>query len=98
MTSKICGSKKLGHWLTLRNLDVLQQIFPVLVISCNGDVWFARSLDLSGNSSSGRCLPRIIAALKHGFKEETVIKTYTVMGRMHSKSTTVYTDGWKSSL
>jgi len=42
-----------------------------------------------------------VAALKHSIKEETVTvwveTTCTVMGRMHSKSTTVYTDGWKST-
>jgi hypothetical protein len=89
MTSKICGSKKLDHWLTVRNSDVLQQIFPVHVISCNGDVaWLAGFLDMSGDASCRRCLPRTIAALKHSFKEETVIMwvemTYTVTGRMHS--------------
>jgi len=45
MTSTICSSNKLGNWLTVRNSDVLQQIFPVHVISWNGDAeWLARSL------------------------------------------------------
>jgi len=56
---------------------------------------------LSGDTSSGRYCPRTIDALKHSIKEETVTvwveMTCTVMRRMHSKSTTVYTDGWKSS-
>jgi hypothetical protein len=102
MTSTICSSNKLGNWLTVRNSDVLQQIFPVHVISWNGDAeWLARSLYLSGDTSRGRYCPRTIDALKHSIKEETVTvwveMTCTVMRRMHSKSTTVYTDGWKSS-
>ena len=102
MTSTLCSSNKLGHWRTVRNSDVLQQIFPVHAISWNGDAeWLARSLYVSGDTASGRYCPRAIAALKHSIKEEILTvwmeMTRTVMGRMHSKSTTVCTDGWKSS-
>jgi hypothetical protein len=86
----------------VRNSDVLQQIFPLHVISWNGDAeWLLRSPYLSGDTSRGRYCPRNIAALKHSIKEETVTvwveMTCTVMGRMHSMSTAVYADGWKSS-
>jgi len=55
MISPICSSNKLGHCLTVRNSDVLQQLFPVNVILRNGDAeWLAGSLDLSGDTSRGR--------------------------------------------